>query len=123
MPQLEKSFGKFLRARRERRNLTLSTVARTLGLSVVYYRDVEMGKRRPFSALRVDFEVLAELLGTKVEELLLLAASERGQLEFNFREADKEAQEIALLVACTLGKKKLGRAQLRVLARQLKAVS
>lgn len=106
-------FGTLLRTLRIQRKLTLSRVARALDLSVVYYRDVELGRRRPFSALKVDFDVLAGLLNVEVAVLLRSAVAERGQLEFDFRDAAPAECDVALLLVRCLRKKSLARADLR----------
>ncbi|HET7698334.1 MAG TPA: helix-turn-helix transcriptional regulator [Vicinamibacterales bacterium] len=116
-------FGALLRSCRERRSLTLSRVARALRISVVYYRDVELGRRRPFSALKVDFEVLASILDADPEVLLSLAANERGQLELDFKSAGVDERRLALLFARSIGKKKLARAGIRDLTALLRKLS
>ena len=51
------SFGALLEKHRKRRGLTLSAVAKAIGVSLVYYRDVELGKRRAFSTVSVNFDM------------------------------------------------------------------
>jgi transcriptional regulator with XRE-family HTH domain len=116
-------FGALLRSSRKQRSLTLSRVARTLHISIVYYRDVELGRRRPFSALRIDFDALGEMLGLDPELLLGLAADERGQLEIDFKRAGADERSLALLFARVLGKKKLARANLKDLKALLRKSS
>src|SRR5262249_51071563 len=96
------SFGRRLRVRLDARRLSLSAVARELRVSVVYYRDVERGTRRPFSNVAVDFEALAQLLGTTSDDLQRAAAKERGQLEFDFRGVDLDTQKLAVRFAACL---------------------
>jgi transcriptional regulator with XRE-family HTH domain len=102
--------------------LTLSAVARALKVSVVYYRDVERGTRRPFSRLAVDFDALASLLGTSATELQHAAAEERGQLEFDFRGVDAETQKLAVRFAACLSRKRLAKATLNELRTLLERV-
>ncbi|HEU4689891.1 MAG TPA: helix-turn-helix transcriptional regulator [Vicinamibacterales bacterium] len=109
------SFGRRLRTLREARGLSLSAVARELNMSVVYYRDVERGTRRPFSSVAVDFEALAQLLGTASGDLQHAAAEERGQLEFDFRGVDLDAQKLAVRFAACLSKRRLAKAALNQL--------
>lgn len=90
-------------------------MARTLKVSVVYYRDVECGTRRPFSSLAVDFDALARLLGTSAADLQHAAAEERGQLEFDFRAIDVDTQKLAVRFAACLSKKRLAKATLNEL--------
>jgi transcriptional regulator with XRE-family HTH domain len=117
------AFGAMLRTLRERKRLSLTSVARALGISVVYYRDVERSTRRPFSSIKVDFDILAGLLGVQANELQRAAASERGQLELDFRGADQDAQKLAVLFANCLSKRRLAKASLTQLRRLLERVS
>lgn len=117
------TFGHRLRTLREKKRLSLSSLARALGVSVVYYRDVERGMRRPFSSVKVDFDALAGVLGVEARELQRAAAEERGQLELDFRGADHEAQRLAVLFANCLSKRRLAKASLTQLRRLLERAS
>ena len=117
------AFGPMLRTLRERKRLSLTSVARALGVSVVYYREVERSTRRPFSSVRVDFDALADLLGVQANELQRAAAEERGQLELDFRGSDRDAQRLAVLFANCLSKRRLAKASLTQLRRILERVS
>ena len=112
-------FGALLRINRQRQNLTLSAVARALSVSVVYYRDVERGLRKPFSNVKVDFARLGVLLGIEPHELQRVAAQERGQLELDFRRVDHDTQQLAVLFANCVAKRKLAKGDLRQLRRVL----
>ena len=68
-PVDNRAFGQLLRSLREGRRLSMSAVARAIQVSVVYYRDVERGTRRPFSSIKIDFAALATILGTDAGEL------------------------------------------------------
>jgi transcriptional regulator with XRE-family HTH domain len=116
------SFGSLLRTLRERKRLSLTSVAKALSVSVVYYRDVERGTRRPFSSVKVDFEALASVLGAQAHELQRAAAEERGQLELDFRAADHDAQKLAVLFAHCLSKRRFAKASLNQLRRLLERV-
>ena len=102
--------------------MNLSQVARALGVSVVYYRDVERGTRRPFSSIAVDFDALAQLLGTTAVDLQHAAAEERGQLEFDFRGVDLDTQKLAVRFAACLSKRRLAKATLNQLRTVLERV-
>jgi hypothetical protein len=84
-------------------------------VSVVYYRDVERGTRRPFSSVAVDFDALAHLLGGKAADLQYAAAEERGQLELDFRGVDVDVQKLAVRFALCLSKRRLAKATLNQL--------
>lgn len=107
------SFGRLLKSLRKGRQLTLSDVANAVGISVVYYRDIELGKRKPFSAMRVDFEVLAQKLGVEARVLLKSAANERGQLEFDFTAAGEYERRIAVLFAQRFSTGRIAKADLQ----------
>ena len=109
------TFGRHLRALRQARGLSLTAVARELDVSVVYYRDVERGARRPFSSVAVDFDALADVLGGKAADLRYAAAEERGQLEFDFRGVDIDIQKLAVRFASCLSKPRLAKATLNKL--------
>jgi transcriptional regulator with XRE-family HTH domain len=117
------SFGTLLKTLRERKRLTLTRVAAALSVSVVYYREVERGTRRPFSSIKVDFDILATILGGKPGDLQGAAALERGQLEFDFRGADQETHKLAVLFARCLAKRRLGKATLVKIRRLLEQAS
>jgi hypothetical protein len=102
--------------------LSLSAVARAIKVSVVYYRDVERGTRRPFSGIAVDFDALAALLGASAADLQHAAAEERGQLEFDFRGVDAEAQKLAVRFATCLSRRRLAKATLNELRMFLERV-
>ena len=116
------TFGRQLRSLRERQRLSLTSVARALGVSVVYYRDVERGTRRPVSSMKVDFDALARVLGADARELQRAAAEERGQLELDFRGADHAAQRLAVLFANCISKRRLAKASFVQLRRLLERV-
>jgi transcriptional regulator with XRE-family HTH domain len=97
----------------------MSAVARAIGVSVVYYRDVERGTRRPFSSLKIDFEILGKALGTDPDKLQRAAAEERGQLELDLRGMNSEMQKLAVLFANCLSKRRLAKATIEQLRRAM----
>jgi len=117
------SFGALLEKHRKRRGLTLSAVAKAIGVSLVYYRDVELGKRRAFSTVSVNFDKLGKLLDIDGQKLHLAAAAERGQLEFDFQSAGREERIFAVLVAQSLANKRMTKATRRRIVRILEKVS
>ena len=113
------AFGSLLRSLRERQRISMSAVARAIGVSVVYYRDVERGTRRPFSSLKIDFEILGKALGTDPDKLQRAAAEERGQLELDLRGMNSEMQKLAVLFANCLSKRRLAKATIEQLRRAM----
>lgn len=74
-------FGKLLRERRKAGKKTMGEVADTVGCTVSFVSDVELGRRKPFQA--GDISKIARMIGaTRDEELRLqmAAAHERGSV-------------------------------------------
>ena len=87
-------FGKHLEERRLALGMTLREVAEKIGHSVVYVRDVELGKRRPFNPDH--FPRLAETLKTEISVLELLRARDLGMVEIPVRCAAGSTAELLL---------------------------
>jgi transcriptional regulator with XRE-family HTH domain len=119
-PADKRAFGQLLRSLRERRRLSMSAVARAIRVSVVYYRDVERGTRRPFSSIKIDFAALATTLGTDADELQRAAAEARGQLELDLRGTTPDMQKLAVLFANCLSTRRLAKATIERLRRAMK---
>ena len=119
-PVDKRAFGQLLRSLREGRRLSMSAVARAIRVSVVYYRDVERGTRRPFSSIKIDFAALATTLGTDADELQRAAAEARGQLELDLRGTTPDMQKLAVLFANCLSKRRLAKATIERLRRAMK---
>jgi len=75
------TFGKLVREARRRAKKTLQDAARVLNVSVVYVSEVELGKRPPFTAERI--ERLSEFYKADATPLLEAACRERGYLEID----------------------------------------
>jgi transcriptional regulator with XRE-family HTH domain len=75
------TFGQLIREARRRARKTLQDAATVLNVSVVYVSEVELGKRPPFSAERI--EKLAVLYNAEASPLLEAACRERGYLEID----------------------------------------
>jgi transcriptional regulator with XRE-family HTH domain len=117
------TFGATIAAARKRQKLSISAMARAAGVSVVYYREVELGSRKPFSSLRIDFDILAGLLREDAAKLQTLAAGERGQLEFSFHGTRRDERRVLILLGRCLFKKRFTKAQLRRLETLLREAS
>jgi len=98
----------------------MAAVARAIHVSVVYYRDVERGTRRPFSSVKIDFTILAKTLGTDADELQRAAAEARGQLELDLRGTTSDMQKLAVLFANCLSKRRLAKATIERLRQAMK---
>jgi transcriptional regulator with XRE-family HTH domain len=76
----EISTGQFSSRLRELRiaaDRSMGAVARAIGVTTVYYSEVENGRKHPFPPHSVDFRKLAEVVGGDQAELEALAARER----------------------------------------------
>jgi transcriptional regulator with XRE-family HTH domain len=90
-------FGKILRRIRQEKGLYLKDVADHMGWSVVYVSDIERGNRNP--PAKKDLIKLSRYLGMDPEGLLNRADSERGFIEFDLQDLNKEQQNTALCLA------------------------
>src|SRR5690348_7493189 len=72
----EAEFGRWLRARREERNLTRKDLARRIGCSIVTVEKIEGGTRRPSAQIA---ELLADWLDTPTSERLAFVQIARGR--------------------------------------------
>lgn len=61
------TFGEFIREKRERKNLTIRSLAWEMGCSSTYIADIESGKRKPFAS-NSKLERLAEVLNLTQSE-------------------------------------------------------
>ena len=68
-------FKEYIREKRLNAGLSLRKAALGLGVSHVYLREVELGRRAPFSAKYWD--LLAKTIGADVDKLLWLFTEER----------------------------------------------
>lgn len=103
---MEKSFGDRLRELRIARDKSMGQVAREIGVTTVYYSQVENGKMPPFPAKKVDYRVLAATLSQDPQaqealgaELHAVAMNSRGRVEINLQHAREQAKNVALQFA------------------------
>ena len=67
--QMELSFADFLRNTRIQLQKTMGQLARELGITVVYYSEVEAGKKPAFPDKKVSYENLAKILQVSEQSL------------------------------------------------------
>ena len=91
----EKRFGEKLKELRVSAKKSMGFMARTLGISTVYYSEVEGMKKKPFSS-RVDYDLLANTLNTDKTELIELARIERSKLNLDLFTKTHEIAHLAL---------------------------
>lgn len=100
-------FGDRLRALRHTADKTMGEVARALEVSVVYYSDVENGRRQPFPRESSRYEKLAQVLGGDAHELSDLAECSRKMIEINLTELKQDEVQVTLALARKLRDKSL----------------
>lgn len=85
----EETFAAFIRQARVRLQKTMGQIARDLGITVVYYSEVEAGKKAAFPDGKVDYRILASSLEIP---------------EFNLKrvaEIDRERRQIIKAFGCS----------------------
>lgn len=87
-------FGAVLRGLRVARGMSLSELANTLGVSVVYVSRVEKGKTPPFTTKRI-FDA-AHALSVDASVLLIAAAKSRGYFEVPFFERSPVGRRVVV---------------------------
>jgi transcriptional regulator with XRE-family HTH domain len=100
-------FGAKLRAARLAAGKSMSQVARAIGVTTVYYSEVEFGRKRPFSPVNIDFARLATELETDRRVLQQLAANERGTVELRLDGTAPRVRRLALLLGSKLAEGEL----------------
>lgn len=75
------TFGKALRTARREKDLTLSTVAKHLGVSTAYVSAVERGRRAPFTPDKM--RLLSGLFRSELPGLAKLAAASREHFQLS----------------------------------------
>lgn len=87
MPTIEKAdsaFAEMLRALRVGIRKSMGQVAREIGVTTVYYSDLENAKKpAPYLGSKVDFGKLAEVLGGDVDDLMKAASRSRRKLRID----------------------------------------
>jgi len=83
------SFADLLRKSRIRVGKTMGQIARDLGITVVYYSEVEAGKKPAFPHGKVDYAVLADSLEVQESALKKVA------------ELDREKRQLIKAFGCT----------------------
>lgn len=93
-------FGDLLFKLRTKAKLSMGQIARELGMSTVYYSEVEHSKKKPFTHKKVDYQKLADLLDTDREILEKAAKKERLKMSMSFlSELKPSNQEMMLRLA------------------------
>lgn len=94
-PTLTESFANFIRRHRVASGKTMGQMARELGITVVYYSEVEAGRKPAFPDKKVDYGNLAKILNT-TETIVRKAA-----------EMDREKKQMLKVFDCDLNNAEL----------------
>lgn len=113
-------FGPLIRRLRIEKRMSMGQMARSLGISTVYYSEVESCKKRPFPEQKVSYIRLGEVLGESSESLRRLARLERQFMDIErFFEVNEENEaHLALAFARRLSDNSLTDSEIQ----QLRAV-
>jgi hypothetical protein len=80
----------------------MGEVARSLGITTVYYSEVENSKKPPFAPDQIDFTKMASILNLNqslLDELEDLAITVRGKVGVDLRSSDPRTRQVVRLVA------------------------
>jgi len=83
-------FSQMLQQARLKKDWSMNKVAQKVGISGVYYRNVEIGKMYPFPLDKIDYKLLAETLDIPQEDLEVCACQDRGKVEIDVRKLSEE---------------------------------
>lgn len=94
-----KRFGDQLREWRVAAKKTMGQVARALDVTVVYYSDIENGRKPPFPFRDRYYEALAREFGVPALRIVNAAMLERRRVEINIENKPREVQRAAIVFA------------------------
>ncbi len=86
--RITETFAGFIRNLRIAASKSMGQVARELGITVVYYSEVEAGKKPAFPDGKVNYGILAKALGTAEKSLKQIA------------DLDREKRQILKMFGC-----------------------
>lgn len=111
---LSETFSSFIRNLRIETKLSMGQVARDLGITVVYYSEVEAGKKPPFPEKKVSYQKLANVLKGSADELARMAENDREKRNYvKLFDCDNETADVAVSFGRCLSNKKLNAKQLQ----------
>jgi len=110
---IAESFANFIRRHRIAAEKTMGQVARELGITVVYYSEVEAGRKPAFPEKKVDYGILANTLDTKESVIRFVAETDREKRQFlKMFECDQNTAELAVAFGRRLSKRDLSQKQI-----------
>ncbi len=110
---ISESFASFLRRSRINANKTMGQLARELGITVVYYSEVEAGRKPAFPDKKVDYGVLASSLNTTENQIKKIAGIDREKRQIlKVFDCDHATADLAVAFGRRLSKNDLSTKQL-----------
>lgn len=108
------TFGDFIRSLRIQMGKSMGQVARELGISTVYWSEVESGKKPAFPPGKVAAARLAEVLATSEEVIRQVADADRSKRKLTKAlECETEHADLLVTFGRRVSKKDLTETQLR----------
>jgi transcriptional regulator with XRE-family HTH domain len=95
------NFGETVRSVREEKGLSLTSLAKNLGVTKVYVSDVERGRRAPFNLTRI--MQVSEFLGCDPFDLYVLAVRSRGHVVLPTADISDEHNRLAAVLSYNWG--------------------
>lgn len=112
-PIIAESFASFIRRHRIACGKTMGQVARELGITVVYYSEVEAGRKPAFPDKKVDYSELAKILKSTEPVIKKVAEIDREKRQFlKMFECDHSTADLAVAFGRRLSKNDLSSKQI-----------
>lgn len=112
-PIISESFASFIRRHRIASGKTMGQVARELGITVVYYSEVEAGRKPAFPDKKVDYTTLAKTLKSTESTIKKIAEIDREKRQFlKMFECDHSTADLAVAFGRRLSKNNLSTKQI-----------
>ena len=91
------NFGEKIREARSEKGISLTELAKQLGVTKVYVSDVERGRRAPFNLMRI--RQVSEILGCDPFDLYVLAVRSRGHVTLPTADISEEQSRLAAVLS------------------------
>ena len=95
------NFGEKIREARSEKGISLTELAKQLGVTKVYVSDVERGRRAPFNLMRI--RQVSEILGCDPFDLYVLAVRSRGHVTLPTADISEEQSRLAAVLSYNWG--------------------
>lgn len=119
-PSTSQTFAHFLRQHRIASGKSMGQLARELGITIVYYSEVEAGRKAAFPHRKVDYSLLASALAVPEEEIDRMAEQDRENRQMlKVFECDLGTADLAVAFGRRLSRKNLSPKQIEKIRRIL----